>query len=214
MNCDQLAPTIDDFVDGRLDGAEREATITHIDGCESCATQVRLTRRLRAGLREYGRRDVPERDQQYFAQALAKAAAAGSKRVRYRYWVRGFGSAIATGVAIFAVTLMFLQAPQTDRQSGTIATVTMTLEEVRTVNLVFASAQDLDDASLTVTLPPGIELYGFEGQSEVTWMTSLARGRNVLPLRLVATTPAGGELLATLRHEGDDRSFRLRVETT
>jgi hypothetical protein len=87
----------------------------------------------------------------------------------------------------------------------------MSLEEPRTLNLVFSSAVTLADASMTVTLPDGIELDGFAGQREVTWMTSLKAGRNILPLTLIATSPHGGDLLATLRHENNDRSFRVRV---
>jgi hypothetical protein len=33
----------------------------------------------------------------------------------------------------------------------------------------------------------------------------------VLPLTLIATSSQGGELLATLRHEDDDRTFRVQV---
>jgi hypothetical protein len=87
----------------------------------------------------------------------------------------------------------------------------MALEEAKTLNLVFSSAVALADATMTVMLPQGIEIEGFAGQQEITWMTSLKEGRNVLPLTLIATSSQGGEILATLRHEDDDRSFRLQV---
>ena len=87
----------------------------------------------------------------------------------------------------------------------------MTLEEPRTLNLVFSSATALANATMTVVLPQGVEVEGFAGQREITWMTSLTAGKNVLPLTLIATSPQGGELVATLRHEDDDRSFRVRV---
>jgi hypothetical protein len=64
---------------------------------------------------------------------------------------------------------------------------------------------------MTVFLPEGIEIDGFAGQREITWMTSLKAGENILPLTLIATSPSGGELLATLRHEDDDKTFRLKV---
>jgi hypothetical protein len=88
----------------------------------------------------------------------------------------------------------------------------MTLEEPRTINLVFASAEALNAATLTVQLPPGIEMSGFPGQREVTWETSLTTGKNLLPLKLIATSPQGGEILATLRHDDRSRTFRLRVD--
>ena len=121
----------------------------------------------------------------------------------------GFGGAIAAGLAIWVLAGVLLQSP-TLPEAG-VPQVTMALEEPRTVNLVFSSASELIDATLTVSLPAGLELAGFEGQSEVTWTTSLSKGKNLLPLKLIATTPQGGELMATLRHEDDDRTFRLQV---
>ncbi|HEY5624586.1 MAG TPA: anti-sigma factor, partial [Gammaproteobacteria bacterium] len=97
---------------------------------------------------------------------------------------------------------------------STIPGVTIAMEEPRTVNLVFASATALDSATLTVTLPDGLELDGFPGQREISWTTSLKEGRNFLPLTLVALTPAGGELLARLEHDDRDRTFRLRLDVT
>ena len=64
---------------------------------------------------------------------------------------------------------------------------------------------------LTVSLPEGVELSGFPGQREITWETSLVEGRNVLPLTLVALTPVGGEVFATLQHGDKDQVFRLKV---
>ncbi|MDH5456162.1 MAG: hypothetical protein OEY37_08820, partial [Gammaproteobacteria bacterium] len=92
--------------------------------------------------------------------------------------------------------------------------IIMTLEEPRTVNLMFASAAALDRATLTVTLPEGVELAGFPGQREIAWQTSLVEGKNYLPLKLVALTPGGGVVLARLEHEERDRTFRLRIEVS
>jgi len=97
---------------------------------------------------------------------------------------------------------------------ASIPGITMTLEEPRTVNLVFASAAALDAATLTVTLPDGIELAGFPGQREITWQTSLVEGKNFLPLELIALSSVGGEVLARLEHDDRDRTFRLRVEVS
>ena len=82
------------------------------------------------------------------------------------------------------------------------------------MNLVFSSASDLVDATLTVELPDGIQVAGLEGRQQITWQTSLQAGRNILPLKLIGTMPTSGELLATLRHGEDDRVFRLRVDVS
>jgi len=80
------------------------------------------------------------------------------------------------------------------------------------VNLVFASTEALNAATLTVSLPDGVELAGFPGQREITWETNLNAGKNLLPLTLIALTPTGGEVLARLQHKDRDRTFRLQIQ--
>ena len=126
----------------------------------------------------------------------------------------GFSSAIAAGLLLWLIGGFFLTAPNLPEPNASIPGIAMTLEEPRTINLVFASASALDSATLTVILPEGIELAGFPGQREIAWQTSLVEGKNLLPLELIALTPAGGEVLARLEHKDRDRTFRLRVDVS
>lgn len=150
----------------------------------------------------------------FYDRALARAAHEGTRRQRNRWLLTGFGSAIAAGIVLWVIGGFLLTAPDLPQPDATIPGIALTLEEPRTVNLVFASKSALDRATLTVTLPEGVELAGFPGQREITWQTSLVEGRNLLPLELVALTPVGGEVLARLEHDSRDRTFRLRVEVT
>ena len=155
---------------------------------------------------------MPEATAGYFDQALVRATHEGSRRQRNRWLMTGFGSAIAAGLALWVIGGFFLTTPELPTIDPTIPGITMTLEEPRTINLVFASAKPLNAATLTVQLPPGIEMSGFPGQREVTWETSLLAGKNLLPLKLIATSPQGGEIFATLRHDDRARTFRLRID--
>jgi hypothetical protein len=157
---------------------------------------------------------MPMAEAGFYDRALARATHEGSRRQRNRWVMTGFGSAIAAGLVLWFVGTMFLATPNLPQPEASIPGVTMALEEPRTVNLVFASATALDMATLTVTLPKGIELAGFPGQREITWQTSLVEGRNFLPLELIALSSAGGEVLARLEHDDRDRTFRLRVDVS
>ena len=157
---------------------------------------------------------MPEADAGFYDQALVRATHEGSRRQRNKWMMTGFGAAIAATIAAWMIGGMLLNDPQIPTPDAAIPGVSIALAEPRTVNLVFASATALDSATLTVSLPDGIELDGFPGQREITWETSLQEGKNLLPLTLVAVTPAGGELLARLEHEDRDRTFRLRVDVT
>lgn len=168
-------------------------------------------REIQALLKDY---PMPEAATGFYDQALVRATHKGSRRQRNRWLMTGFGSAIAATIAVWVVSGVLLSTPETPTPDATIPGVSIALEQPRTVNLVFASATSLDSATLTVSLPDGIELDGFPGQREITWETSLTEGRNLLPLTLVALNPAGGVLLARLEHEDRDRTFRLRVDVT
>ena len=209
MTCDRLKNQLDDYADAQLDVADTQLLDEHIAHCADCQEVLDSERALRASLKEYGDSSMPQPDNAFFDRALAKAAHKGTRRQRNRWVLTGFGGAMAAALALWMIGGVIFEAPQVSDPA--IASIAMVIEEPRTVNLVFSSATPLTDATMTVALPQGIEIMGFRGQREITWKTSLQEGKNILPLTLIATSPAGGELLATLRHEGDDRSFRVQV---
>ena len=175
--------------------------------------QVELAedREIRALLQDY---PAPRPDPGFYDQALARATLQGSRKQKTRWVMTGFGGAIAAGLAVWLISGMLLNTPQLPDAGSNIPEVTMALEEPRTVNLVFSSTEALESATLTVSLPAGVELAGFPGQREISWETRLSEGRNLLPLKLIALTPVGGELLATLEHDDRNREFRLRVDVS
>lgn len=168
-------------------------------------------KQLSALLQDY---PAPQADADFFDRALARATHEGSRRQRNRWLATGFGAAVAAGLALWMVGGLLLKSPELPDAESQVPLITMTLQEPRTVNLVFASAQSLDAATLTVLLPEGVEMSGFPGQREVTWETSLAPGKNLLPLKLIASSRLGGEIYATIRHDDKDRTFRLRVDVS
>lgn len=209
MTCSKLTASLDDYVDGLLEQAETAMLAAHIESCAECRRLLERESSFRESLQDYGEFSMPHADAAFFDQALINAAQQGTRRQRNRWVMTGVSGTIAAGLVLWMLGGIFFDATPLTEQD--IPAIAMTLEEPRTVNLVFSSATALADATMTVVLPQGIEIQGFTGQREITWMTSLTEGKNVLPLTLIATSPHGGELLATLRHQGDDKSFRVRV---
>ncbi|MGI9205000.1 MAG: anti-sigma factor family protein [Woeseiaceae bacterium] len=209
MNCDQITEILDDHLDGTTSGDDQRAVEEHLEHCANCQVLVKSHQELRARLARFGETSCPEPAAGFYDRALARAAQTGARQQRNRWVMTGFGGAVAAGLMVWIVSSVFFLSPELDQPA--IPSVTMALESPQTFNLVFSSAAALTDASMTVTLPDGIEVQGFSGQREITWMTSLKKGRNILPLTLIATSPVGGELLATMQHEDDDKLFRLQV---
>jgi len=210
MICKQLTDRLDDYVDGRMNQAATETLAAHIEHCGDCRRILADEQRLRDALRDYGESSMPQPDSAFFDSALARAAHAGSRRQRSRWVMTGVSGTLAAGLVLWMLGGALLDAP-VDMQAP-IPSIAMTLEEPHRLNLVFSSATALADATMTVVLPAGVEVVGFAGQREISWLTSLKAGKNVLPLTLIATSPHGGELMATLRHADDDKTFRVRVD--
>jgi predicted anti-sigma-YlaC factor YlaD len=209
MTCKLLTEHIDDYLDGALHDARMGQIDQHLGECAGCQQIVDSQRDLQKRLADYGESTMPQPDVAFYDRAIARAAQAGTRQQRNRWVMTGFGGAVAAALMIWVVSGVFFTA--TDIDAPAIPGVTMALETPQTFNLVFASTTPLIDASMTVVLPDGIEIDGFAGQREITWRTSLKEGSNVLPLTLIATSPVGGELLATLQHEDDNKIFRLQV---
>ena len=210
MSCKQLTDRLDDYVDGRMEQAGTERLAAHIEHCGDCRRVLATERRLRDALKDYVESSMPQPDTAFFTSALLRAAHEGSRRQRNRWVMTGVSGTLAAGLVLWLLGGALLDAPESPQLA--VPAVAMTLEEPRRLNLVFSSPTALADATMTVVLPPGVELEGFAGQREISWLTSLKEGRNVLPLTLIATSPRGGELLATLRHADDDKTFRVRVD--
>lgn len=153
---------------------------------------------------------VPEAEQGFYDRALVQAAHEATRRQRNRWIMTGFAS--AAGVVILLLGGLFGGADMPLPTADPIPGVSIAMAEPETVNLVFASAEALDGATLTLRLPDGVELAGFPGRREIRWQTSLEAGQNLLPLDLVAVTPGGGEVVATLSHDSRERTFRLQVD--
>ncbi|MCH7830168.1 MAG: hypothetical protein IIB75_06315 [Proteobacteria bacterium] len=168
-------------------------------------------RGIQALLKDY---PMPAVAATYFDHALVQATHEGSRRQRNRWMITGFGSAVAAGLALWMIGGFFLTSPDLPTADAAIPGITMTLAKPQTVNLIFATVEALPSATLTVRLPEGIELVGFPGLREISWETSLSVGKNLLPLTLIATSPFGGEVYATLEHDNRGRTFRLRVEVS
>lgn len=209
MHCDTINKQLDDYLDGTLAPTTLAEMENHLAACEACGELVACAKKVQDTLHHYASATMPRPATDFYDRALARAAQAGVKTQRTRWVMTGFGGAVAAALMMWVVSGVFLNTPDSDMPH--VPSVTMALETPQTFNLVFSSATALNGATMTVTLPDGIEIEGFAGQREISWMTSLKEGRNILPLTLVATAPVGGELLATLQHGDDDKLFRLQV---
>lgn len=205
MNCQHFMDRIDEYLDGSLVAAECEKAMAHLADCNRCAQHVARVRAMRTALQSL---PVPEPRPRFFEQALMQAQQ--RSRARFPGWTYVTGTALAASLALW---LGFGWLPGLRQAADKPIGVTITLHEPRAVQLAFSAEHALQQATLSIQLPDGVELQGFPGQREVRWQTDLARGVNMLSLPLVATSPSGGLLLARLEHgeRATEISIPLRV---
>lgn len=84
-------------------------------------------------------------------------------------------------------------------------------DTVTPIKLVFSSPIALTDARLSLQLPVGVELAGYNGRSDLSWSTNLEPGKNILRLPLVGHMPVSAQLVAKLEHPNGTKTFRLQV---
>jgi len=208
MNCDDIQHQLDDYIDGSLDAASSEAFRVHAAACRSCRVKLAHSQALSEALRA-----LPIEPPTHGFEDRVLLRAADSSRVSPRIPRLAVG-ALVTACAASILTVVFMGS-LVEAPSGGISAdfpvVDMTVDQPRTINLVFASNSALEDVSLLVELPEGVELAGYAGRREVLWRTSMQAGKNVLPLELVAHMSASGEIVARLQHGDMERVFRVFV---
>jgi len=206
VTCDRIKTELDDYLDGAVAPDARWELEAHLQYCGSCRAILERGQQLQRALGAY---PVSGPTPGFFDRAL-EAARESARPADPKRWSRRHAGALAAGIAVLVVGGLLLHNPQ-PTGSDPVAGVSMAVHETRTLNLVFASATELEGVSLTVALPDGVELAEYRGLDEVSWTTRLREGKNVLPLQLVAIGGSGGELVARLQHEGDEKVFTVRV---
>lgn len=206
MPCNELSRQLDDFMDGALTARASEALTRHVESCADCQAVHAAERSLRSSLARLPV-DAPSPD--YYERALAFA-----RRQRRRNDPRRssrFGSFALAAVATMVIAIGVATLSDRIAPSASIPEVTIALEAESSVNLVFSTATALADATVSLELPDGIEVVGHPGKRELAWTTDLRPGKNALRLPLVARIAVNDELIARVRHDGEESEFRMRV---
>lgn len=206
MDCNQLARCLNEYMDREIPDSERVVLGQHVEGCASCQGLLAREQRLRLAMHQI---PVAGPSADFYRHAMTRAVQP-LRPTRRVHWMAAATAALAASVATWFIT-SHVSAVMTPPTVSPVATITMAMDEPRTVKLVFNSESAIDDARLSLQLPPGVELASHRDRREFRWKTHLRPGNNILPLDLVVRDGAGGDLVARLSHAGDHKTFRVRV---
>jgi len=207
MNCDQYHENLDRLLDDELEESLLLQCRAHTTDCADCAAALRRKQALRQALRSM---PMPPPEVGFLDSAVEQALVR-THRNEKRFWSSaGIGGAVAAGVIGWLVLTLPADLPQSTEQLS-LDVVTISLNVEKTFKLRFDSTRELQAATLSLQLPAGVEVVGYEGQTSVEWTTTVKPGTNILQLPIIVRSGNGGAILARVEHEGKQQSFEFAV---
>jgi len=207
MNCDQYRQSLEPYLDAELEASVARELETHLADCSDCTDARDRQRRLRQALRSM---PVTPPEEGFLDSVVGQTVVRTHRNEAWFWSSAGLGSAVVAS----AIAWLILAVPVNPPASNSIAeleTVAISLNVEKTFRLTFDSQRELQDATLTVSLPAGVEVVGYEGRGSVRWTTDVKPGTNILELPLIVRSGDGGEVLARIEHQGKQKSFEFAV---
>ena len=210
MTCNELNKMMDDYLDGELPQAQREAFERHLNDCAGCRSQLSQEQAFRAELKAM---PVPAPSADFAERVLRQAVERNVGHHHRHGFVTGFGSALVAGLALWVVVGLFpVQQGVVPDGKEPLQTVSIALNETQDVKLVFNAAHEVRGAKITIELPENVMIAGYPGRNRLEWQTDLAKGSNLLRLPVIASQAEAGQLVAHIEHDNKVTTLKLRIE--
>lgn len=207
MHCDQFQQTLDPLLDGELDAAVSRDLELHLETCDACAA----IRSRKVALRQTLKAIPVPPPEDGFLDAVVEETVINTHRNETRFRATaGIGAAIAASLVAWLVLVLPADLPTAPE--GTLESVNITMNVEKTFRVTFESKRELQAAAISVELPPGVEIVGYEGRASVRWRTTVTAGTNILELPIIVRSGNGGAVLARLEHEGKQKTFEFAVK--
>ncbi|MGF2735698.1 anti-sigma factor family protein [Marinobacter sp. DUT-1] len=216
MNCKHFLQDVDAMAAGELSEPVELEMRRHAERCGACARALSSATLM---MEEVARARAPEPGPDFETRMLA-AAKMGEPAATRRPWglpVWGGAVAAALVVGIFIGGELYGPKQQAAPVAQTGADVMQEIGAIadqKTVRLAFSSKEAVDNVTLTLELPPNMELAPFPGRHRVSWKVNLKPGDNLLALPMNILFPGEGTLVAHLDDGRKRKTFRTDIGTT
>jgi len=209
MNCHDCKENLDLYIDNELESSLRLRFEEHANECSRCSKMVSREHEMLTALQSI---PAPMPQAEFFDQALARTITMTKTHDKKRWLLTGFGGAVAAGVVGWMILGQPMDTIGIDQTP--IARLSFTIGVSKTIRFSIDSAETLADAKLLVSLPEGVEIVGFDMQSEIDWTTTISKGPNILELPIVVYSGTGGTILARVEHENKTKTFEFTISIT
>lgn len=222
MSCNQCKDNLRSWARNELSAAQVSRIEQHIAECKDCAIAAYNERAIFDSLHDSQAVPAPSSG---FEERVLGAATGKGGAARKEYHGHGWstpvaGGAIAAALVIgIALGFGWKSDPEPDSElahSGAEQTgsdTSLVAEPVaRNVRLAFSSREALEGVTLTVELPPHVEVASYPGHQKLSWKVNLDKGENVVNLPLNILFPGEGELVAHLDDGSRTKTFRTSLD--
>ncbi len=211
MHCEDTLRQLDEYLDGSLPKDPHNAITRHLQYCPGCRQKYEQAQQLLLALHTMPVAP-PRAGYTQRVTGFLHISEAPIHRLRTPLW---FATGFATAMLTVFVVWFMLSMPTNRLSETAVSTVTLHVvpHQVRKVDLVFNSPIHIQQATLRIELPAGVELAGYAQQHFLQWQTELKQGSNRLTLPLIVKANVGGTLTASLSHEGRTRTFKVNIVT-
>lgn len=217
MSCNEIRVDLPAYINDELAAPARDRVQEHVAACPACSERLASERALTRALQEQF--SVPAPSPDFYSRVLSSARGGTSPKSG---WSHGaLGGAIAAALVLgLGLGLLFQPDSVTDTTEPVVASPENAAENSasgiaapveKTVRLAFRSGEALENVTLTLELPPNVELASWPGHRELSWKVSLNAGENVLSLPLKLLLPGAGELVARLDTGDRQKTFRAPI---
>jgi len=213
MHCTDVQKYIDDYLDGDLDHDIVVHMDTHLANCEMCRDDVNQSRYLLTQLESLPLVSMrPDFASKAFKQARSvhEQMDKPKYKAKHKHWfAAGFGGALAAGLmmALILGPMKPLFMPV-----AKVTEIRMSVNESRTLNVVFTAPEAMDGVELELLLTDGLELAGRPGKRQLRWQTSFKAGKNRLAVPVRALRDGKESLVARLYSKGEKKEFRIQLD--
>lgn len=222
MLCNECKENLRSWLRNELSAAQAGRIEQHIALCEGCSIAAYNEKAIHNSLQDSLAVPAPSSD---FEERVLGAATGRNGRARSgassHVWSLPLagGAVAATLVIGIALGLGWKSGlePEADmalfgaEQAG--SSKSPIVEPVaRNVRLAFSSRETLEGVTLTVELPPHVEVSSYPGHQRLSWKVDLDKGENVVNLPLNILFPGEGDLVAHLDDGRRTKTFRASLD--
>ena len=221
MLCIECKDNLPSWIRGELSAAQASRIEQHIAVCKSCSIAAHNEKAILASLR--ASQAVPAPSYGFEERMLAVATDQSGRspgRVSPHGWSTSMAGGAIAAALVVGIALGFGwnsdREPETDLATGVPQTGgehSLVAEPVaRNVRLAFSSREALDGVTLTVELPPHVEVASYPGHQKLSWKVDLDKGENVVNLPLNILFSGEGDLVAHLDDGRRTKTFRTSLD--